>query len=94
MIIDKKQLQNMQVLKIKHSLDEFPLEANYLFIKNHECIFISKFKNKLYQLVASPVVKKNFVSSQNYFNVLYSDDKLDNVIAAFNRQVKELVCPV
>lgn len=91
MLINKKSLQTLQTLKIKHDLVEFPLESNFLFIQNYKCIFISRYKNKLYHILASPACKFAFIDSQSYFNVIYSTDNLTEAIFKFHELVREVI---
>lgn len=91
MLIDKKSLQNMQVLKIKHDEDCFPLPSNYLYIDKKKCIFISLFKYNLYQICASPACQFQNIESQAYFNVLFTTNSLDEAVNEFKRYVKELI---
>ena len=90
MIIEKKDIENLQKLKIKHDSDEFPLVSNYLFINEKQCIFISKNK-KLYQVIASPQCFLVFVDSQSFFNVLYSDFDLKKCISFFKQSVRGIL---
>lgn len=91
MLLDKKHLQTLQQLKIKHSLDEFPLCSNYLYIDEYKCLFINKFKNKLYQVCASPVCNLSFVDSQCLFNVLYTTDQLPEAVSYWKKSIKEIM---
>lgn len=91
MIIDKKSIENMQALKIKHDLDEFPLPSNYMFIQDKYCLFINKYKNNLYQLLASPQCKLSYVHSMALFNVIYSDIDLNKVIQYWRLCVKKVI---
>lgn len=94
MIIDKKHLNTLQILKIKNTLDEFPLPSNYLYINELECVFITKYKYGLYQVCCSPVTKLCYIDSQSYFNVLFSSKELDECKVKFHEYVKELLCRV
>lgn len=91
MIIDKHSIENMQALKIKHDQDEFPLPSNYMFIQDKYCVFINKYKNNLYQILASPQCKLEYVDSQALFNVIYSDIDLHKVIEYWKICVNKVI---
>ena len=80
MDINKRNLEQLQTLKIKHSLDEFPTEANYLYIDGYKTIFISKSKNKFYHVCCSSACHFESVQEQTVYKVIYNTDDIEDAV--------------
>lgn len=87
MIIDKKGITQLQQLKIKGELDEFPLVSNYLYINGYKMIFIVRHSQKVYHVCASSACHFAPLKHEAVFDILYWTEDLNDAISMFKGYV-------
>ena len=71
MIIDKKLITQIQQEKIKNDLQDFNLIENYLYINGYKCLFINRYKQKIFHIYASGACHFEALKHEGTFDLLY-----------------------
>lgn len=84
-----KDLEKLQIAKVKNEIDEFPECSRYLYIHEYKMLFIYKARGK-YRVACSGACHFEPVARTNTFDILFFTEDFETAVAMFNSYLMRL----